>query len=376
MVELKVDALDWEQYKGEHYVAVRIGEVQKISKITASKTYKFPASVLDTPNKLGNNVFGKVEVFRRVGSGNVAVADGQNEVTVHCGAETLRFDVGVALDSAAQEKKGAAPAEQPPSAKFAQAKAYLAQHQMEARLAEAMEAVLRQRPADPAAFVAERLVSNPKGIKALPVKASEPPPLAPPGPPPRPAARGEENTEEAAPAKSAPPPMAPVEAPVKAVASAPAESSVSPLLPFSAYYQQHALPSASASLQSLYGRFPAFAAAPKSDLPATAPADDVSGFHFAPSVGSWLQPLPPRTMRREACEGSAGVGTDGKIGRHFGFSPSVGTWLQLQLPSEPFESTESADGAAGLGFAAKPSVGAWLQLLPSPLRRPAVPDLS
>merc|ERR1719191_333198 len=48
------------------------------------------------------------------------------------------------------------------------AKEYLEKHNLEMRLSEAMQAVLREKPEDPAAFVAERLAKSAGMVQKLP----------------------------------------------------------------------------------------------------------------------------------------------------------------------------------------------------------------
>merc|ERR1719159_1761328 len=67
MVELKLEALDFDNSAGDTYVAVRVGESQKLSRLSASRNFKFPEKAL------GNRKFGKLDVFKRVGSASIEV---------------------------------------------------------------------------------------------------------------------------------------------------------------------------------------------------------------------------------------------------------------------------------------------------------------
>lgn len=155
------------------YVAVRVGDVQKLSKVGASKSYKFPA------NAAKGRRYGKIELFRRIGSSSISI-DQENaaniqEVTILDKESPFSFQVhlanGVDVEKPAKKEEDNNP-------KVAAAKAYLDKHHLELRLAEAMQSVLRERPDDPAAFVAAKLQSN-AGMVHFSPKVAPPPEAAP-----------------------------------------------------------------------------------------------------------------------------------------------------------------------------------------------------
>merc|ERR1712166_1056692 len=74
---------------------------------------------------------------------------------------------GVAIEKQVEAKDDSNP-------KVAAAKAYLDKHLLEHRLAEAMQSVLRERPDDPAAYVAAKLLAN-AGMVSISPKAAPPP---------------------------------------------------------------------------------------------------------------------------------------------------------------------------------------------------------
>lgn len=162
MVELKLNTADWQSYVKDHYISVRVGEVQKLAKLAASRTYKFPKDVVNSRK------YGKVELFRRVGQAVVCIdpkmASGVNEVEVAFdeAGKSLKFDAEVFRFGAkpSSPKKAAATPNK--------VAAYLDEHHLEARLSDAMQAVLREQPADPAAFLADLLTKNGSIVAKLP----------------------------------------------------------------------------------------------------------------------------------------------------------------------------------------------------------------
>lgn len=141
------------QLQKDIYVAVRVGEVQKLSKISSSRAYKFKKDAI------GERRFGKVDVFKRIGSGSIGIKpeqDGEQEIRIAVGADEkipFRVRVGSAeadIDKSAEKK----------SPKVQEAKQYLLEHNLEMRLSEAMQAVLREKPKDPATFISDMLLNN------------------------------------------------------------------------------------------------------------------------------------------------------------------------------------------------------------------------
>eukprot|EP00428_Durinskia_dybowskii_P055442 CAMPEP_0170333574 /NCGR_PEP_ID=MMETSP0116_2-20130129/67813_1 /TAXON_ID=400756 /ORGANISM="Durinskia baltica, Strain CSIRO CS-38" /LENGTH=270 /DNA_ID=CAMNT_0010586929 /DNA_START=84 /DNA_END=892 /DNA_ORIENTATION=- len=182
---MTVNAGTTDRFAKECFLSVRVGDEQKISRLSQSRVYKFPQA--------GDRTYGKVELFRRVGSCTVDI-DAQNsgtrEVSFDCG------DIGVlklGVDIGDTAKAGElAPAQKEPEqkdekSKGAQvAKDYLRKHSVELQLAEAMQAVLRERPDNPVQFLAENLLSNLGGAGiALPppsANKTEAPPTPGPAP--------------------------------------------------------------------------------------------------------------------------------------------------------------------------------------------------
>mmetsp|Transcript_43289 Transcript_43289/g.80587 ORF Transcript_43289/g.80587 Transcript_43289/m.80587 type:complete len:485 (-) Transcript_43289:94-1548(-) len=156
MVDLTLEALEFEaQLQKDIYVAVRVGEVQKLSKMAGSRAYKF------TKNAIGERRFGKVDVFKRIGSASIGIkpdTDGEQEIKISCGPDTAAMPFRVKVGST--DGDGDKAAAKNVSPKVHEAKQYLLEHNLEMRLSEAMQAVLREKPKDPAGFISDMLLKN------------------------------------------------------------------------------------------------------------------------------------------------------------------------------------------------------------------------
>eukprot|EP00409_Alexandrium_fundyense_P004435 CAMPEP_0185902448 /NCGR_PEP_ID=MMETSP0196C-20130402/1691_1 /TAXON_ID=2932 /ORGANISM="Alexandrium fundyense, Strain CCMP1719" /LENGTH=168 /DNA_ID=CAMNT_0028621299 /DNA_START=76 /DNA_END=582 /DNA_ORIENTATION=+ len=160
MVELRLEPLEALGPLEDCFVSVRVGEMQKLSRISSSRVYRFP--------KAGTRNFGKIEVYRRIGSCSVDVNPSTKdfrEVSIDCGDAAsgplnLKVEVSgkVDADPVEPQKEGT---------KVRAAKEYLSQHGLEMRLSEAMQAVLRERPEDPAKFLAGKLTESRDNVGGL-----------------------------------------------------------------------------------------------------------------------------------------------------------------------------------------------------------------
>jgi len=175
MVELKLESLDMHNLTKDVYVSVRVGEAQKFSRVAAEKTYKFPASVCSVRR------YGKVEVFRRVGSTPVDIRpeDGiVQEIAVPGGDDDdgkLHFRVSLVGEGGSNDPKRIEhlpvdlpeQPEKPPNPKMLEAKKYLLHHNLEMRLSEAMRTVLQDRPENPAAYIGEKLAESAGAVRKI-----------------------------------------------------------------------------------------------------------------------------------------------------------------------------------------------------------------
>jgi len=325
---------------GECFISVRIGDNQKLSRLSSSRVFKFP--------KAGDRRYGKIEVFRRIGACSVDV-DPDNkdlrELTINCGEAgfgTLGLTVAVTGEGPPEqlaEEPGKAQ-KGPGNDRVKAAKEYLTRHGLEVRLSEAMQAVLRARPEDPAEFIAAKLLgstSTAGGIKLPALKATQ-----------RAGADVADKTLDE-PQKLA---MKPQKFEPLANATMPAAGLIEkpPVLPQKAQKQvpkAHLKPSVGTWLQAIPK--PLKDAVVAKALPAT--------FNVKPSVGTWLVPLPPGPKMEETQERRALLPT-------FKLRPSVGTWLAPRPPAPKPRSPPEQDA-----FKVLPSVGTWIAPLPRRSRR-------
>jgi len=155
MVDINLGAVSSNVPK-DLYVSLRIGEVQKFAKASASRGYRFPAAAV------GDKRYGRLEIYQRIGSSSILIdpelVQGQHELTIPLDRNdvpslTFRYDTSGA-------EGGAQPKVDTMTAQQEEAQAYLVKHQVELQMFEAMKALLSERPADPAAFIAQRLLSG------------------------------------------------------------------------------------------------------------------------------------------------------------------------------------------------------------------------
>mmetsp|Transcript_50104 Transcript_50104/g.143261 ORF Transcript_50104/g.143261 Transcript_50104/m.143261 type:complete len:479 (+) Transcript_50104:68-1504(+) len=378
MVELRLDSFDDSRMPRDCYVSVRVGDTQKLSRLSASRMYKFPNA--------GDRRYGKIEVFTRIGACSIDV-DPTNadlrDVAIDCseaGFGKLGLKVAVAgegpvskpADESGGKKEGG---------KVKAAKEYLSKHGLEVRLSEAMQAVLRERPDDPAEFLAAKLLgTNPKaGVKLPPV--SGPPQrqeaAAMPGQRRLSSEPGEaERAQPQAQVQARPPRLEPLAKPVMPPAEEPAAgrkaappagptASQPSVLPFKDFYAANFRGIGEDALSKCWSKFPSRVIKPATEAATTAaksvaPGGQIVGAvpaaHLKPSVGTWLSAAP---LKRAPPAAAAPASAPAAGFRH---APSVGTWLQprLQPPQAPAAEPETPE----VPFHLAPSVGTWLQPLP------------
>jgi len=223
MVDISLQAVDGDSLPKDLFLSLRVGEQQKFSKANCSRTYKFPSSA--------DRRYGKLELYRRVGVSSVSLDgesfQGAHEMAIQVEDERIpnkevkyRFCLGGSAslpsptNEAAQAQPEPAKQTSTKETKVVQAREYLQQHQLEQRLSEAMQAVLRERPEDPAAFIAQKLQSKAGVLK----KVEEPVSTTVPEPP-----KQEPKAKAAAP-QSTPSAPAPVDSVPPAKATAPAST--------------------------------------------------------------------------------------------------------------------------------------------------------
>mmetsp|Transcript_72520 Transcript_72520/g.172918 ORF Transcript_72520/g.172918 Transcript_72520/m.172918 type:complete len:572 (+) Transcript_72520:54-1769(+) len=171
-MDIKLDTETGTTLPSDLFLSVKIGDVQKQSRLAESRTYRFSQ---DT-----DAAFGRVEVFRRVGAATIPLNMGtDHDVWVPCNHPQLQ---DLQLHMAVQRKSQAPPREQSlrQRQKFGEAQQYLAKYNLEDLIADAVREVIQARPENPHRFIAERLLEE--ELVAPPCKDAEPnvsPPMAP-----------------------------------------------------------------------------------------------------------------------------------------------------------------------------------------------------
>eukprot|EP00928_Gymnodinium_smaydae_P084198 TRINITY_DN6745_c0_g1_i2.p1 TRINITY_DN6745_c0_g1~~TRINITY_DN6745_c0_g1_i2.p1 ORF type:complete len:425 (-),score=96.72 TRINITY_DN6745_c0_g1_i2:23-1297(-) len=287
MVQLTVDSMTQpgKAANGDYYMCVRIGNSQKFSRVHDTQTFKFPPG--------GQTRFGRVDIFKRISTSVIDLSgnsSGMQELSVdgqQMSTEAFQFRVGVDLST------GVGAAEPPvkeehvnQDVKKAAARDYLAKHSLELKLADAMQALLRSRPDDPAEFIAKHLTTGKTVVKS-----------------------------------AASPTASPVAVKQSAATRAVAAPTPAPEAP------RFACMSSSAFAQ-IYKKFPGRAAGATS-MSSKPEVASSPRFALAPSVGTWLSPrLSAPAAQTPVCAASQAVNaTDGFAGR-----PSVATWLLSAPP--------------------------------------------
>eukprot|EP00929_Paragymnodinium_shiwhaense_P046931 TRINITY_DN23853_c0_g1_i1.p2 TRINITY_DN23853_c0_g1~~TRINITY_DN23853_c0_g1_i1.p2 ORF type:complete len:447 (+),score=166.29 TRINITY_DN23853_c0_g1_i1:84-1424(+) len=408
MVELKIDALKDLAGVNDCFVSVRVGDCQKLSRLAKSRTYRFPQA--------GERHFGKIEVFKRIGSCTVDIDPSKNflrEVSVDCGnfMGQMDFKVNVEADDASNRKRHSEEREaekeaqkKSDNAKAKMAKEYLDMHGLEVHLSEAMQSLLRERPENPTEFLAMKLMSAPKTkMVKSPVKQSAPTSpaksnskadllrekacgkilgisdadmgaaLAKVGVAPNvAAARQQAETKLMG-------QHADLEKKISAVVSArapatPAGKSVVAIIgnatlppkpaavkPMAAYHNAHILNIPKSSFVDIYNKFKSFKKAVEIAAP-PAPKEPERTWMQSASVGTWLMPKrekspaeianAPAPKPYELPGAKAASISPAGQALQWTRSPSVGTWL-----AKP-KVAKKGDEQTSYNF--KPSVGTWL----------------
>eukprot|EP00930_Biecheleria_cincta_P086293 TRINITY_DN755_c0_g3_i1.p1 TRINITY_DN755_c0_g3~~TRINITY_DN755_c0_g3_i1.p1 ORF type:complete len:984 (+),score=232.98 TRINITY_DN755_c0_g3_i1:38-2989(+) len=171
-MEVRLDALLGEASPKDTFVSMRIGDVQKQSRLAASRTYRFP-----DPGD-NRNGFGRIEVFQRVGHMTVSFdskTGKAQDVEVPCnfpGLDKLQLKLAVTGGGSMLREEIPVANKAKVKSKLDEAQKYLAKHKLEELLAEAMREVIHQKPDDPHSFLRNHI------MKHAPSKDMPPPPPA------------------------------------------------------------------------------------------------------------------------------------------------------------------------------------------------------
>eukprot|EP00441_Pelagodinium_beii_P016249 CAMPEP_0197657260 /NCGR_PEP_ID=MMETSP1338-20131121/44524_1 /TAXON_ID=43686 ORGANISM="Pelagodinium beii, Strain RCC1491" /NCGR_SAMPLE_ID=MMETSP1338 /ASSEMBLY_ACC=CAM_ASM_000754 /LENGTH=218 /DNA_ID=CAMNT_0043233593 /DNA_START=40 /DNA_END=692 /DNA_ORIENTATION=+ len=157
-MEIRLDAADPQQMPPKDtFVALRIGDVQKQSRFTSSRTYRFPH-----PGDYRAD-FGRIEVFQRVGHVTVSFENvSKNEdIEVPCELGDLKsLKLRMGMNREGQKPVTPSTKQRTAKARLDAAQKYLVNHHLEEILADAMREVLHEKPSDPHSFLANQIMKH------------------------------------------------------------------------------------------------------------------------------------------------------------------------------------------------------------------------
>eukprot|EP00929_Paragymnodinium_shiwhaense_P071919 TRINITY_DN3651_c0_g1_i1.p1 TRINITY_DN3651_c0_g1~~TRINITY_DN3651_c0_g1_i1.p1 ORF type:complete len:505 (+),score=120.73 TRINITY_DN3651_c0_g1_i1:81-1595(+) len=201
-MEVVMEAIsEIEALPGDTFVSLRVGESQKQSRLVQNRVFKFPANAKDAKGP-----FGRVEVFRRVGTGTVPLDAGPGvftEVEVPCcdDYEPLHLRLAVKDTDNFYAKHGENHRANMRRAheRVEAAREYLERYHVEEVVALAMRELIQTRPNEPHKFLSQYILESAGDLetkKFAPFKKFSPPAsyasrasrgkAGPGGPPPRP----------------------------------------------------------------------------------------------------------------------------------------------------------------------------------------------
>lgn len=398
MVQLRLQPVKEATVPSDCFVSVRLGQTQKLSKLDGLRSYRFPHT--------GDVRYGKIEIFRRIGVASVDMYQSfgtSRELNINCfDHEFAELGLNVMVDAEEKEKKQVQAklkeAENDKiAAKVKSAKDYLNKHGLEVQLSEAMQDILRERPENPAQFLAAQLL---KSSSCKGCSGGESPANATP--------RSQQNDAFLALGN-------------KETATTPTRKR--PVTPSHEFSQPPRLaskpqPVPGAALGDQPDALTTQESAPVEATlePATREQEDDdehASLTFAklPSVGSWRKPLTKKRAEavKASAKNSAAMKTQEALALvkespaliqeppvAFQLKPSVGTWCSVLLPAEENDGIDEcaepevalpgppalpattdlqlealparAHSVANEGFGMSASVGSWLA--PAPLEEP------
>eukprot|EP00928_Gymnodinium_smaydae_P054087 TRINITY_DN3791_c0_g1_i4.p1 TRINITY_DN3791_c0_g1~~TRINITY_DN3791_c0_g1_i4.p1 ORF type:complete len:579 (-),score=106.43 TRINITY_DN3791_c0_g1_i4:798-2534(-) len=166
-MEVRIEALPGHEAPPEDtFVALRVGDVQKQSRFSDSRTYRFP----DPGDERG--CFGRIEVFQRVGVATLSLDASASSPTkcrhvkVPCQYNLQQrdcLDLNVSVQGPALQAFEAAEVSERRSKARQRMDAvheYLSRHSLEELLADALKEVVQSKPKDPHAFLSSYILSR------------------------------------------------------------------------------------------------------------------------------------------------------------------------------------------------------------------------
>lgn len=159
-----MDTIDMHTPPSDIFVAMRVGDVQKQSRLVNSRSYRFPA-----PAGAASTPFGRIEVYRRIGATTMNLEDRRGvmrDIEVPCDDSGFtRLSMRVLVSK--PDEPGAPKREKTPGGKAQRTKKrmdvaqqYLSQHRLEELIADAMREVLHHMPDNPHTFLSNFILRH------------------------------------------------------------------------------------------------------------------------------------------------------------------------------------------------------------------------
>jgi len=165
-MEIRLDAVEGSLPPKETFIALRVGDVQKQSRYSASRTYRFP-----DPGDARSGA-GRVEVFQRIGhlTVNFENREGQlQDIEVPIDSpDTTRLQMRLAVKGGAAEVSGK---KTKAKSRLDAAQRYVDEHKLEEILADAMREVIHDKPSDPLTFLSNQIMKH--AASRIPLPAAD-----------------------------------------------------------------------------------------------------------------------------------------------------------------------------------------------------------
>mmetsp|Transcript_134769 Transcript_134769/g.238397 ORF Transcript_134769/g.238397 Transcript_134769/m.238397 type:complete len:534 (-) Transcript_134769:57-1658(-) len=387
------------------FVSLRIGQVQRHARFATTRVYRFPEEKLDP------KACGRVEVFKRLGATTVCLGSSCGDVQdieVPCNDPNfskLRMRV-TATDCLATGDQTPSKVQKKSTTRVNSARRYLADHQLEDVLKEAMKEVMSQKPTDPHDFLAQFILRHPSRRLNLPplspARIKQEDNLFPPITEKKPMLYQDAlEFKETSAAKSLPPPSTPTQRPRNLP---PIEKTSATMITYSkstpALSEPVAQKSAPPPVEQMEKSATVFVELPEKSSPPPpveveaeeAPVEEPTSpqtWMQSPSVGTWCTARLTRSLASAAAPEAKAVVAEPQAQTKapaapaaepepapasapvskWQLQPSVGTWCARRpatLPAGPAPAAEEPEP----GFRhwnLRPSIGTWLAPAPTPL---------
>jgi hypothetical protein len=161
MVDLTITPCPGQSLPKDVYFALRIADTQKLGRMSTERLYRFPQSAV------GFHQYGKVEVLKKIAGYTIGVnpdKDTCQDLKINFEGNTWKFFVNLKPPAGKAVGNPEPKSKKDERPRVLAAKKYLEDHNLEMRLKDAMQEVIKVMPADPAAFIGKHLRENAKYV--------------------------------------------------------------------------------------------------------------------------------------------------------------------------------------------------------------------